>query len=106
MAICGFASTSSLRTSTLPPYLAASLSTSGATMRHGPHHSAQKSTITGLSFWSTSLSNVASVTSRTLDIGFLPEFVGRRSAGDLLQELVCGEHALVREPIEDGAALS
>src|SRR5690606_7667432 len=35
----------------------------GATWRHGPHHSAQKSTSTGLSLLRTSLSKVASVTS-------------------------------------------
>jgi hypothetical protein len=63
MAVCGLASTSSFRTSTVPAYFAASFSISGATMRHGPHHSAQKSTTTGFSLWSTSVSNVASVTS-------------------------------------------
>eukprot|EP00740_Mantoniella_antarctica_P001458 CAMPEP_0181359940 /NCGR_PEP_ID=MMETSP1106-20121128/6378_1 /TAXON_ID=81844 /ORGANISM="Mantoniella antarctica, Strain SL-175" /LENGTH=97 /DNA_ID=CAMNT_0023473135 /DNA_START=567 /DNA_END=860 /DNA_ORIENTATION=+ len=31
-------------------------------MRHGPHHGAQKSTSTGTSLFSTSASNVASVT--------------------------------------------
>src|SRR5688572_840788 len=105
MAVCGFASTSSLRTSTTPAYLAASFSISGATMRHGPHHSAQKSTITGLSLPSTSVSKVASVTSGTLDdIGFLSWF--RRSAGDLLQQSVGVEDAIVGEPIEDGAPLA
>src|SRR6476619_6576937 len=33
----------------------------GATARHGPHHVAQKSTITGFAFLRTSCSNVASV---------------------------------------------
>src|SRR5438132_6590682 len=48
------------------------LSSTGATAWHGPHHSAQKSTITGLSLWSTSLSNVVSVTAVTVvDIRFL-----------------------------------
>src|SRR4051812_25312913 len=37
-------------------------SSTGATILHGPHHSAQKSTSTGLSLCSTSLANVASVT--------------------------------------------
>src|SRR5215204_2251764 len=37
----------------------------GETRRHGTHHGAQKSTITGLSALRTSLSNVASVTSAT-----------------------------------------
>src|SRR5918994_6949073 len=106
MAVCGFASTSSLRTSTTPAYLAASFSISGATMRHGPHHSAQKSTITGLSLPSTSVSNVASVTSGTLDDIRVP-FVGvRRSAGDLLEQMVGVEDAVVGEPIEDRASLA
>src|SRR6476661_7606386 len=37
-------------------------SSTGATILHGPHHSAQKSTRTGLSLPRTSVSNVASVT--------------------------------------------
>src|ERR1700712_1102848 len=37
-------------------------SRTGATILHGPHHSAQKSTSTGLSLPSTSLAKVASVT--------------------------------------------
>src|ERR671918_1976388 len=105
MAVCGLASTSSLRTSTTPAYLAASFSISGATMRHGPHHSAQKSTTTGLSLWSTSASNVASVTSGTLDdIGI--SFLQPASAGDLLQQPIGVENAIVHEPIEDGASLA
>ena len=38
------------------------LSSTGATAWHGPHHSAQKSTITGVSLWSTSWANVSSLT--------------------------------------------
>src|SRR3954464_9464311 len=38
-------------------------SRTGATAWQGPHHSAQKSTRTGSPLWSTSLSNVSSVTS-------------------------------------------
>ena len=37
-------------------------SSTGATAWHGPHHSAQKSTITGLSLWRTSCSKLCSVT--------------------------------------------
>src|SRR5689334_10571952 len=37
-------------------------SRTGATILHGPHHSAQKSTSTGLSLPSTSLAKLASVT--------------------------------------------
>src|SRR6266566_1048074 len=38
------------------------LSSTGETAWHGPHHSAQKSTITGLSLWRTSCSKLDSVT--------------------------------------------
>ena len=55
--------------STDPAYFSASFSISGATNRHGPHQAAQKSTITGLSFSMTSCLKLASVASRTLDIG-------------------------------------
>src|SRR2546423_52405 len=37
-------------------------SSTGATAWHGPHHSAQKSTSTGVSLWSTSCSKLCSVT--------------------------------------------
>src|SRR4051794_6612673 len=57
----GLASTSTLTTSTTPSYLAASFSIPGATILHGPHQVAQKSTTTGLSLLSTSASNVSSV---------------------------------------------
>src|SRR6187549_3912298 len=55
----GFASTSTLTTSTAPSYFAASFSISGATILQGPHQVAQKSTTTGLSALRTSSSNVA-----------------------------------------------
>ncbi len=57
----GLASTSTLTTSTAPSYLAASFSISGATILHGPHQAAQKSTTTGRSDLSTSSSKFASV---------------------------------------------
>src|SRR5436853_1452030 len=49
-------------------------SSTGETAWHGPHHSAQKSTITGVSLWRTSCSKVPSVTSvaiwsRILSVG-------------------------------------
>src|SRR6187200_2557741 len=65
----GLASTSTLTTSTVPSYLAASFSISGATILQGPHQVAQKSTTTGLSFWRTSCSNVASVASLMVAMG-------------------------------------
>src|SRR5438132_4842073 len=61
-AIRWFWSTSTFATFTLPWYCFATSSTTGATMRHGPHHSAQKSTRTGTCDWSTSESNVLSLT--------------------------------------------
>ena len=57
----GFASTSTLTTSTAPLYFSASFSISGATILQGPHQAAQKSTTTGRSAWMTSSSKVESV---------------------------------------------
>src|SRR5438270_11393757 len=51
-----------LATVILSTFSAAISSSTGATILHGPHHSAQKSTRTGLSLASTSVSKVASVT--------------------------------------------
>src|SRR5581483_8753722 len=45
-AISGFSSVFSFMTLILPAYSVASSSTIGATIWHGPHHTAQKSTIT------------------------------------------------------------
>src|SRR5882762_6996197 len=45
-----------------PSRSATILSSTGATAWQGPHHSAQKSTITGLSLWRTSCSKLCSVT--------------------------------------------
>src|SRR5215471_15070884 len=45
--VSGFSSVFSLTTSTLPAYSLAIASSTGPTMRHGPHHGAQNSTITG-----------------------------------------------------------
>jgi hypothetical protein len=51
-----------LATSTLPEYSLASLSRIGATILHGPHQGAQKSTITGVVDFKTVCSKAASVT--------------------------------------------
>src|ERR671912_1978435 len=53
---------------TLSPCCLASSSMIGEICLHGPHQSAQKSTITGLSDWSTTSEKVASVTSATAPI--------------------------------------
>ena len=55
-----FSSTFSLTILSVPVFSVAICSRTGATMRHGPHHSAQKSTRTGVSP-RISESNAASV---------------------------------------------
>src|SRR2546423_2128946 len=65
---CGLASVSSLASTTSPSRAAAAFSRIGVRVRHGPHHSAQKSTTTGVvrERSTTSCSKVASVTSMTV----------------------------------------
>ncbi|MBM2844019.1 MAG: hypothetical protein HW404_1856, partial [Anaerolineales bacterium] len=58
----GFSSVLTLATSSRPAYSAASLSSTGATIRHGEHHGAQKSTMTGTLAWSTVFSKASSLT--------------------------------------------
>src|SRR6476620_5546788 len=65
----GFSSTFILTKVILSPCSAASSSRMGATWRHGPHHSAQKSTRTGLSDLSTVDSKSASVTAARFATG-------------------------------------
>jgi hypothetical protein len=60
-AVPGLSSTFSLPTTTRPSKSVASSSTVGARRRHGPHHSAQKSTSTGLSELMTDWSKLLSV---------------------------------------------
>src|SRR6478736_6093101 len=60
-AVSTLASVSSLTTSIVSPYCSLISSRIGATLRHGPHHVAQKSTSTGLSLMRTSSAKVASV---------------------------------------------
>src|SRR2546423_13566833 len=65
--VCGFSSILTLATVTLPAMSVANSSRNGPIMRHGPHHSAQKSTTTGPLARSTSASKLLSVTA----IGFI-----------------------------------
>src|SRR5689334_1841286 len=65
--VCGFSSMLTLATVTFPAMSVASSSRNGAIIRHGPHHSAQKSTSTGPLARSTSASKLLSVTA----IGFI-----------------------------------
>ena len=110
--IRGLASTSTLTTSTAPSYFAAIFSISGATILHGPHQVAQKSTTTGFSFLRTSCSKVSSVACWMAMGWFLSSRDARgcacgRSgasgalAGEALDEPVGLEDADVGEAIED-----
>src|SRR3990172_7854495 len=101
----GLASTSTLTTSTEPSYFAASFSISGATILHGPHQAAQKSTTTGRSDLRTSSSKFASVATLISAMGFGP-FPLCALAGDVLDQSVGLEDARVREAGEDRAAVA
>jgi len=57
-AVCGFSSTFSFTMRTFSPISPETSSRMGATMRQGPHHSAQKSTITGAADLMTSSSKL------------------------------------------------
>src|ERR1700760_4731410 len=71
-AVSGLASTSSLATVSCPTDSLAISASTGATILHGPHQVAQKSTSTGVLLANTSLSNEASETSTgVLVIGVL-----------------------------------
>src|SRR5215469_11221095 len=59
--LAGFSSVFSFTTSTVPAYSSAIASSTGPTMRHGPHHGAQNSTITGTGLASTSAAKLSSV---------------------------------------------
>ena len=69
-ASAGSASVSTLTTLSFAPDSAASFSSTGASVRQGPHHAAQKSTSTGTSAEaaSTSCANRSVVTAMTLDM--------------------------------------
>ena len=61
-AVAGFSSTLSFANRTRPAISDASSSSTGAIIRHGPHHAAHRSSTTGSGERSTSAENVASVT--------------------------------------------
>src|SRR5699024_3668512 len=60
--VCGFSSTFIFANVNLPAYSPASSSSTGATILHGPHHSAQKSTNTGPEADNTSCWKLSSLT--------------------------------------------
>ena len=65
LAMPGFSSTLTLVSTTWPPVASTAFSMTGLSVRHGPHHGAHRSMMTGTvaDFCSTSASKVASVTS-------------------------------------------
>src|SRR5438445_8131497 len=65
-AMSGSSSVLSFRTFTLPSYSFANSSTMGATIWHGPHHTAQKSTSTRPLALPTSASHVVELTGNAL----------------------------------------
>src|SRR5687767_8948000 len=75
-AMAGLSSTLTLTTFTFSLYSTEISSRMGDSLRQGPHHSAQKSTITGLSAASTSVLKLASVTSFALLITLSLSSVG------------------------------
>src|SRR6476469_5305312 len=77
----GFSSTFILTNVSLSPCSSAISLRIGSTCRHGPHHSAQKSTRTGLSDLSTVVSKSASVTAAKLPTGVPSSSSGRRPLG-------------------------
>src|SRR5690348_7000911 len=80
MAMSRLLSVSTLPTFTFPAYALASLSIVGASIRQGMHHSAQKSTSTGVSARRTSASKFSSLNSFTFSLAIMR----------LLQTLRCG----------------
>src|SRR5690606_22675559 len=68
--ISGLLSTFTFPTTAFPSYSVAISSTTGPTMRQGPHHSAQKSISTGLSDFKTSSSKLPSVISNAIIFNF------------------------------------
>src|ERR1035438_2649890 len=70
-------STFSLPILTLPAYSSARMSMVGPSILHGPHHSAQKSTITGTFDCKTSLSKLLSLNVTTFLPAMLPPDLDR-----------------------------
>src|ERR1700722_1721513 len=70
--VCGFSSALIFTTSITSACSAAMASSTGPSWRHGPHHSAQYSTITGFALRSTSASKLSSVTALTMPMAVFP----------------------------------
>jgi len=90
-AVAGFSSTLSFTILTLPFIVPAISSSAGAIIRHGPHHSAQKSTTTGSADFRTSDSKVASETLSTpMDHLVVVEGANRGPSGKCAERM--GDH--------------
>src|SRR6478672_8579905 len=79
----GFSSTLTLTSTTLPSVLSVTFSRIGPIVRHGPHHGAHRSTITGVFIERsrTSVWNVASETSTAMPAGYRSAAIGLSSSG-------------------------
>src|ERR687886_1048184 len=87
----------------LPLYSPASSSSTGATARQGPHHGAQKSTMTGLSDLSTCCSKVSSVTAIVL-VAMYSSLPAGRSRKACLNCTTC--YQAVIDPVRRSAQLA
>src|SRR5207249_5320098 len=98
MAVWPLSSTLSLPTLALPAYSDAMVSMVGPIWRHGPHHSAQKSTSTGSGDLSTSLSNAASVKVNVL----LPAISNPQLYWISFWAKGCSRFAAIQQPLVQG----
>src|SRR6266851_5528139 len=98
MAVWPLSSTLSLPTLALPAYSDAMVSIVGPIWRHGPHHSAQKSTSTGSGDLSTSLSNAASVKVNVL----LPAISNPHLYWILFWAKGCSGFSAIQQPLIQG----
>src|SRR5579859_137060 len=95
MAVWPLSSTLSLPTLALPAYSEAMVSMVGPIWRHGPHHSAQKSTSTGSGDLRTSLSNAASVKVNVL----FPAILNPQLYWILFCAKGCSRFAAIQQPL-------
>jgi len=101
----GFASVSTFRTNARPARLFAALAISGATIRHGPHQAAQKSTSTGTDEADVTESKISAVgTSIGVDgwgiaVWHLPHFVGRSSESKRSRFVVPHDGHFINTPL-------
>ena len=108
----GFASVSTFNTSARPATFFATLATSGATIRHGPHHAAQKSTINGTDEAELIESKISALgTSIGVDgcgkaVWHLPHFVARSSESKRSRFVVPHDGHFINTPLPSKVILS